>query len=86
MIVVPAEFEPWIDAQVAAGLYHDPRDVVAAALRLLQQRERERAEALAELKAKIAVGIAQLERGEYVDAEAVFDELERELSEGDFTP
>ncbi len=53
-------------------------DVMGEALRLLSEKERIRAKQFAELKEKIRVGIEASERGEVVDGEEFFAELEEE--------
>jgi Arc/MetJ-type ribon-helix-helix transcriptional regulator len=51
--------------------------VVRAGLRLLEAAEREREAALDEVRPKIAIGLEQARRGELLDGEAVFDELNK---------
>ncbi|MEJ0049583.1 MAG: type II toxin-antitoxin system ParD family antitoxin [Rhodospirillales bacterium] len=63
----------FIERQVASGHYGSAQEVVADALRLLEEREAR----LAGLDAAIEEGCAELDRGETVDAEAAFDELEQ---------
>lgn len=55
-ITLTPEQEQAVNREVAAGRFSDPADVVAAALRLITARD--------ELRAAIAVGIEQADRGE----------------------
>jgi antitoxin ParD1/3/4 len=72
------ELGAFLESRVRTGRYQTTSEVVREALRLLQQREAQREDALRELKAKLERGAAQAESGELLDGEAVFDEL-REL-------
>jgi putative addiction module CopG family antidote len=57
MIELTLQQQQFVDAQVSAGIFKQPAEVVGAALELLQQRQRE----FDQLKD----AIAQVERGEY---------------------
>ena len=69
------EFEALINAKVASGRYGSASEVVREALRLFEDRELVRELRLEELRKQIAVGLEQLDRGEYVSGEQVFEEL-----------
>ena len=66
-ISVPSEYEPFIERELAAGNYASPDQLVAAALSRFQEER--------ELREKIQAGIEQLDRGERIDAEIVFQQL-----------
>ena len=70
----------FIQEQTKSGKYTSASEVVQEALRLLEAAERIRAERLREVKIKIADGLASLNRGEGLDGEEVFRELEAVLS------
>lgn len=69
------ELEQLIHDKVKSGRYLSPSEVVAAGLRLLEERESLYQAKLAELQEKIDEGIAAGDRGEVVDGETVFAKL-----------
>ena len=77
-IFLNREARKFIEEQVESGRYSSPSDVMGEALRLLSEKERIRTKRFAELKEKIRVGIEELDRGEGIDGEEVFAELEEE--------
>ena len=68
-----------IQDKVKSGRYLSASEVVGEALRLLDERDHRREAKLAELKAKIREGIEALDRGEVIDGEEVFAELEEDI-------
>ncbi|PHM09976.1 type II toxin-antitoxin system ParD family antitoxin [Nostoc sp. 'Peltigera malacea cyanobiont' DB3992] len=73
------ELEQLVKDKVNSGRYHSVSQVMGEALRLLDERDRVQEQRLAELKAKIQVGIEELERGEGIDGEEVFAEIEEDI-------
>ena len=73
------ELEELVSARVASGRYLSASEVVREGLRLLEDRDRLREEALAGVTRKIEEGLASLERGERVDGESLLEELERRI-------
>ena len=69
------KLEELVSRRVASGLYNSASEVVREALRLLEERDRLREMRLEELRREIAVGLEQLDRGEAVPSEQVFQEL-----------
>lgn len=59
-VTLPTEFEQFVHQEVTSGRYRSEQDVVADALRLLQERDRRRKE----LRAEVQEGLNQLDRGE----------------------
>ncbi|MCC5630708.1 type II toxin-antitoxin system ParD family antitoxin [Nostoc sphaeroides CHAB 2801] len=78
-ISLTPELEQLVKDKVSSGKYHSVSEVMGEALRLLEERDRLRDQRLAELKAKIQVGIEELERGEGIDGEEVFAEIEEDI-------
>ena len=62
----------FVEDRLRSGRYQTASEVVREALRLLEARERASAADLEELRREIAVGMAQLRRGERVEGETFF--------------
>jgi antitoxin ParD1/3/4 len=71
----------FVQEQTRSGKYTSASEVVQEALRLLEAAEGIRANRLRDVKAKIAEGLASLNRGEGLDGEGVLRELEAALPE-----
>ena len=61
------ELERWIEGRVETGLYRSSSEVVREALRLLAEQDRLREAHGAKLRAALAEGLTQADRGETVD-------------------
>ena len=77
------ELERLIHERVKSGRYHSASEVVREALRLLEDRDQLRRLRLAELRKKVAAGLESLDRGEGLDGEGTFDELDAGLGSED---
>ncbi len=75
------ELARFVDGQVQGGLYSTASEVVREGLRILAEREKLRELRHEEIRKKVKDGIDELDRGEGLDGDAVFDELERGLDE-----
>lgn len=74
------ELEQLIEAKVKSGMYNSASEVIRAGLRLLQEQDELRQIRLRELKREVQKGLDEIERGEVVDGDEVFQELrERNL-------
>ena len=73
------QLERFIENQVDSGRYQTASEVFRDGLRLLQEREAQRAAALAEIRRKVGEGLAAAKRGHLIDGETVFREI-KELS------
>ena len=74
-VTLTAEQEQFIAEQLKDGHYHSASDVIAQSLGLLRAQEEFIRANTAELREKIAVGIAQANHGELLDGKAVIDAL-----------
>jgi antitoxin ParD1/3/4 len=68
-ISLTPELEQFIQKKVESGLYPSASEVVHEALRLLEERDLLRQTHPDELRKEIAIGIEQMERGEYTTYE-----------------
>lgn len=79
------EIERFIQHQVESGKYASPDEVILAALRAFEERERIYKGRFEELRREIMEGVEASERGEVVDGEVVFRRLEQKLQQlGDY--
>jgi antitoxin ParD1/3/4 len=75
------ELERWVQDRVATGRYGSASEVVREALRLMQDQQDSRAQWLAETRAKLQVGVDQLNRGEGLPGDAAMGEVRRRIKE-----
>ena len=78
-MTLTSDLAGFVREQTRSGKYASASEVIQEALQLLAAAERIRAERLRDVKAKIAEGLASLDRGEGHDGETVFRELEESL-------
>ncbi|WP_392531025.1 type II toxin-antitoxin system ParD family antitoxin [Nostoc sp. C117] len=78
-IQLKAEYEQFIQTQIDTGRYENAEDVIAKALKLLEEWEKGYQEWEEETQKKIAVGLASIERGDVIDGEVVMARLEEKL-------
>lgn len=71
-ITITPEIEQLVHGIYAGGSYASEAEVLAAALRLLEQRDR--------FRSHLREGSDELDRGERLDADAVFSELRQHAS------
>ncbi len=69
------ELERLISEKVESGLYSTASEVVRAGLRRLFAQDEPREERLARLRADIEIGLAELDRGEGIPGDKVYEEL-----------
>ena len=74
------ELEQLVQSRVKSGRYNSASEVVRDALRLLADRDELMEIRKQELRKKIALGLDSLQRGEGVDGDECFGQLEREES------
>jgi antitoxin ParD1/3/4 len=78
-ISLTPELERRISEKVDSGLYSTASEVVREALRRLFESEAERDRLKARFEEEVRDAIEQLDRGEGLDGEAVFEELRLHL-------
>ncbi len=66
-ISLSPELEAYVRHKMASGGYVSASEVVREALRLLEEQDKFRAMKLEELRKDIAIGVKQLDRGEFVE-------------------
>ncbi len=80
-ISLTPELEQFIQSQIASGKYASTEEVIIAGIKLLEERERIYQGRFEELKRKIAIAVEASERGETIDGEIVFRQLEQKLQQ-----
>lgn len=78
-ISLTPELEEFVASRVGSGRYQSASEVVRQGLRLLQDQETTRHAQLEGLRNQIRIGLDQADRGELLDGEAVFEELQRRI-------
>jgi len=77
-ISLPPELQRVVTTKIATGKYTTPDEVIHEGLRLVEERDRALQAAVADLRDKVAAGMNEARRGEFVDGDEFFAELERE--------
>lgn len=68
-----------IDTKVQSGEYANASEVVREGLRLIEERDRELAARVEGIRTRVAIGLEQAERGEFV--EGTVDEIRERVRE-----
>ncbi len=71
------ELEQLVQSKVQTGRYNSASEVMREALRMLEERDL----AKAEIRKKIAAGVASARAGRLTDGDEFFDQMEAELEE-----
>ncbi len=79
-ISVTGPMAKFVSRQVKTGRYQTASEVVREGLRILEDRQRERAVALASVKRKIAVGLRQAEEGRLIDSKDVLRRMHSRIA------
>ena len=74
------DLERWVSETVEGGRYRSASEVVREGLRLLQQREEEHAARLEALRRDLQLGVDELDHGQGVDGEGVFDRISARIA------
>jgi antitoxin ParD1/3/4 len=78
-VSLPPELEQLVHEKVKSGRYLSASEVVQEGLRLLEERDRLHQLRLSELQQKLTIGVQQADRGDLIEADDVFAELEEDL-------
>ena len=78
-ISLTPQLEQLIRTKVESGRYLSASEVVRDALRLLEQRDQLQQARLETLRQEIAIGTQQLQLGETIDGDTVFQELYEDI-------
>jgi antitoxin ParD1/3/4 len=78
---IPADIEAIVNSHISSGAFACASDVVSAAVRLLDRRKREKQRQVEKLRSMLQEAVDQMDRGEWLDGDEVFDEILRELEE-----
>lgn len=73
------ELEKLVQEKVASGLYNNQSEVVREALRLLAEQDQLRQAHLEKLRAALAAGLEQADRGELLDGPEVVKRMRNSL-------
>lgn len=74
-------FEQFVADLLQTGLYQSQSEILREGLRLLKEREDLKDMRLGDLRREIAKGIAEADRGEFVDGPSVFSNIRRKSEE-----
>jgi antitoxin ParD1/3/4 len=82
-ITLTPEIEQLIQEKVNSGKYSSVSEIIGEGMRLLEARDRDKETQLVVLKEKIKQGIDAANRGELIDADEVFAELENDICQAE---
>lgn len=67
-----AKFDQFVAEMLDTGLYQSQSEILREGLRLLKDREERKKFWMVELRREVALGVAQADRGDFVDGRATF--------------
>ena len=79
-IILKPEQEQLIQAKVNSGKYTTVDQVITEALQLLDQRDKHYQKWVEDTRKKVAVGLAQLDRGEGIEVQTVINKLKEKVN------
>jgi len=78
-IILKPEQEQLIQAKVNSGKYTTVEQVITEALQLLDERDKHYQKWVEDTRKKVAVGLAQLDRGEGIEVQTVINQLKEKV-------
>jgi antitoxin ParD1/3/4 len=78
-ITLKPEQEQLIQAKVKTGKYNNVDEVITEALQLLEERDKHYQKWIEETRQKVAVGLAELDRGEGIEVQTVINNLKEKV-------
>jgi antitoxin ParD1/3/4 len=78
-IILKPEQEQLIKAKVNSGKYTTVEQVITEALQLLDERDKHYQKWVEDTRKKVAVGLAQLDRGEGIEVQTVINHLKEKI-------
>ncbi|NET17275.1 MAG: type II toxin-antitoxin system ParD family antitoxin [Okeania sp. SIO1H6] len=78
-IILKPEQEKLIQAKVNSGKYTTVDEVITEALKLLDERDKHYQNWVEDTRRKVAVGLAQLDRGEGIEVQTVINKLKEKV-------
>lgn len=76
-----SEISQLIQTQVESGKYASAEEVILAGIRLLEERSRIYKGRFEELRREITIGVEASDRGEVIDGETAFSQLQEKLQQ-----
>jgi antitoxin ParD1/3/4 len=76
-----SEISQFIQTQVETGKYANAEEVIWAGIRLLEEGSRTYKGRFEELRREIMIGVEASDRGEVIDGEIVFSQLQQKLEQ-----
>ena len=78
-IVLKPEQGKWIQAKVNSGKYTTVDEVIAEALKLLDERDKHYQKWVEDSRKKVAVGLVQLDKGAGIEVQTVINKLKEKV-------
>lgn len=75
----PRDIQTFVDEMLANGAYGDEPEMILHAMYLLRDAELDRRRKHEELRSELMIGVEQLDRGESIPGEQVFERLRKRL-------
>jgi antitoxin ParD1/3/4 len=81
LLSLTPKLEKFIQSQISRGKYTTAEEVIITAIKLLEAQENIYKAQFDELQQAIMIGVEASERGEVVDGETLFHQLEQKLQQ-----